>query len=391
MSVFRLVSMYNRVMTFLINDFGGNHMNGLKSHIRKTISLLLIAAVMICLVPSRTRAANTIADFINRCYSVAFGREADEGGFNYWNDQLCNGKICGSVLVKNFIFSDEYKSMGTTDKQFVTDCYTMFMGREPDESGYKYWCNELSNGLSREGLFAGFANSAEFYELCAGCGLTAGYYDMNYPLDQINNVNLFVERLYKTCLGRIGDKDGQTYWVNGLLKGDLTGTSCAANYILSNEFKDKGLSNEDFVKALYVAFMGREYDDGGLNFWTGEMQNGASREAIFAGFANSKEFESICASYGIVHVSYKLPEAKKPDPTPTPTPTVTPTQPSSNTNVLNGTSTSYNYIVNVNTKVFHCYGCSAVSQMANKNKAYSNCSKQDLINAGYSPCGKCKP
>ena len=356
-------------------------MNGLKSHIRKTISLLLIAAVMICLVPSRTRAANTIADFINRCYSVAFGREADEGGFNYWNDQLCNGKICGSVLVKNFIFSDEYKSMGTTDKQFVTDCYTMFMGREPDESGYKYWCNELSNGLSREGLFAGFANSAEFYELCAGCGLTAGYYDMNYPLDQINNVNLFVERLYKTCLGRIGDKDGQTYWVNGLPKGDLTGTS----------FKDKGLSNEDFVKALYVAFMGREYDDGGLNFWTGEMQNGASREAIFAGFANSKEFESICASYGIVHCSYKLPEAKKPDPTPTPTPTVTPTQPSSNTNVLNGTSTSYNYIVNVNTKVFHCYGCSAVSQMANKNKAYSNCSKQDLINAGYSPCGKCKP
>ena len=97
-------------------------MNSIKSNTRKLISILLMSAIVLCIIPSRSRADNTIDDFVNRCYIVAFGREADEGGFNYWKSQLDEGKICGSVLVKNFIFSNEYLSMNTSNKQFVTDC-----------------------------------------------------------------------------------------------------------------------------------------------------------------------------------------------------------------------------------------------------------------------------
>lgn len=366
-------------------------MNSTKANIKKLISALLIVAVMICIIPAKAKADAPIDDFVNRCYSVAFGREADEDGFSYWKDQLVNNKICGSVLVKNFIFSDEYIGMQTSDKQFVTDCYTMFMGRQPDDSGYEYWCNQMANGLSRDRLFAGFANSDEFYDICSNYGITAGYYDMNYSLGQINNVNLFVERLYKTCLGRIGDKEGQSYWVNGLLANQLTGTSCAANFILSNEYKSKGLTNSEFIKSLYVAFMGREYDNDGLYYWENEMANGATREQIFAGFANSKEFADICASYGIVPGSYTPPEVNKPTSTPTPTPKPVTTTTPSKPNVLNGTASSHNYVVNTNTGKFHCSSCNEVSRIKAGNKAYSNCSKQELINAGYSPCGKCKP
>ena len=73
-------------------------------------------------------------------------------------------------------------------------------------------------GVSGEEVFGGFSNSTEFINLCIGYGITAGYYSNDYDVDRINKVNLFVERLYKTTLGRIGDAEGQAYWVKGLLE-----------------------------------------------------------------------------------------------------------------------------------------------------------------------------
>ncbi len=48
-----------------------------------------------------------------------------------------------------------------------------------------------------------------------------------------------------------------------------------------------------------------------------------------------------------------------------------------------------NYIVNTNTKKFHIPSCSSVSRMADKNKAKSTLTKEELINKGYSPCENC--
>ncbi|MCR5719830.1 MAG: DUF4214 domain-containing protein, partial [Lachnospiraceae bacterium] len=210
-----------------------------------------------------------------------------------------DGQLDGSMTVPYFIFSDEYKARGTNNTQFVQDLYTMFMGREPDTDGFNYWKSELSKGSSREKVFAGFANSDEFYNLCKGYGITAGYYSDAYDLNYLNKVNLFVERLYKTCLNRIGDKDGQKYWTEGLLKISLGGISCAANFVKSKEYEARNLSDEEYVKNLYIAFMGREFDQTGLDYWLGQLREGKGHDFVFNGFAVSPEFEKICTSYGI--------------------------------------------------------------------------------------------
>ena len=36
---------------------------------------------------------------------------------------------------------------------------------------------------------------------------------------------------------------------------------------------------------MYSTFFDREADEGGLNYWTGELSNGKSKRAVFAGFA----------------------------------------------------------------------------------------------------------
>ena len=244
-------------------------------------------------------------DFVTRCYSLALGREPDEIGFNDWKGFLSEGKMVGSTVVYDFIFSPEYLVQNKTDEEFVNDLYTMFLGRPADQGGYDSWCELINQGWSREDVFAGFANSTEFNGLCSGYGISAGFYTNKYSLEQVNNINLFVERLYKTCLSRLGDQGGQKDWVEGMLNGTYTGVECAINFIKSDEYTNLGLSNEQYVENLYVGFMGRTFDEAGKTAWLELLRSGAmTRDQVLEGFANSVEFEEICANYGIERGSY---------------------------------------------------------------------------------------
>ncbi len=49
------------------------------------------------------------------------------------------------------------------------------------------------------------------------------------------------------------------------------------------------------------------------------------------------------------------------------------------------------YILNTASKKIHLPGCSAANRISEENKAFSDMSKEELINAGYSTCGICKP
>ncbi|MCR5000140.1 MAG: DUF4214 domain-containing protein, partial [Lachnospiraceae bacterium] len=89
-----------------------------------------------------------------------------------------------------------------------------------------------------------------------------------------------------------------------LLRGELTGIDCAAGFINSNEYQNLNLSNEDYIRNMYRTFLGREADETGFNDWVSQLENGNTRDEIFAGFANSVEFQSICDGYGIVRGDY---------------------------------------------------------------------------------------
>ena len=49
------------------------------------------------------------------------------------------------------------------------------------------------------------------------------------------------------------------------------------------------------------------------------------------------------------------------------------------------------YVLNTNTKKFHYPDCHSVKQIAQKNYAESDSSRESLISQGYSPCGNCHP
>ena len=118
------------------------------------------------------------------------------------------------------------------------------------------------------------------------------------PVD-VEKVRQFITRLYNVCLDREPDEAGLNYWIEKLVNERQTGSEIGRDFAFSDELKSKNYCNRCFVKQMYKAFMGREYDDEGLNYWVGELESGKTREEVFNGFIMSQEFGAICESYGI--------------------------------------------------------------------------------------------
>lgn len=241
----------------------------------------------------------SIGDFVKRCYNVALGREPDDGGFNYWVNNLNNGSACGAQVGYGFIFSQEYINKNRTNEEFVTDLYNMYFGRTPDSEGFKYWVDKLNAGEDRENIFAGFANSLEFYNLCTKYGVVQGIFIVGVPNDIQGGINCFVARMYSVCLNRLPDMEGQGGWVLKLYNGEVTGTSLSYGFVFSPEFIGNNPSNGEFVAYMYRAFFGREPDQEGFNSWVDVLNNGGSYQDVFNGFTGSLEFFNLCNSYGI--------------------------------------------------------------------------------------------
>lgn len=49
------------------------------------------------------------------------------------------------------------------------------------------------------------------------------------------------------------------------------------------------------------------------------------------------------------------------------------------------------YVLNISNGKFHLPDCDSVKKMKEENKQTMKCKRSELINAGYSPCGSCKP
>ncbi|MCR5803151.1 MAG: DUF4214 domain-containing protein [Clostridia bacterium] len=110
----------------------------------------------------------------------------------------------------------------------------------------------------------------------------------------------FVERLYVVALNRQSEPEGKAFWCEHVGNGDLNGAQCANEFLLSKEFNDRGLSDQEFLYVLYKTFFDRESKDDpeGFNFWLNSLKT-EGRDKVVDGFINSEEWCNICASYGV--------------------------------------------------------------------------------------------
>ena len=130
------------------------------------------------------------------------------------------------------------------------------------------------------------------------------------PVADREGVAAFVTRLYENILQRTPDNAGLNAWVDVLSSGKESGAKVAQGFVDSTEFKSRNMSDEEYIKIMYRTFLGREYDQGGLNAWMSVLDSGLSRMHVFKGFAESNEFTGICSEYGIVRGNAVLTEPR---------------------------------------------------------------------------------
>jgi hypothetical protein len=107
----------------------------------------------------------------------------------------------------------------------------------------------------------------------------------------------FIERLYVNMLGRSSDSQGKNYWYGRLVNNTVDGMTLADGFFFSNEFTamSANMSNEQFVRRMYITILGREPDGVGLPYWTQRLDSGAmTREQVYRGFLGSQEWIGRC-------------------------------------------------------------------------------------------------
>ncbi len=275
--------------------------------------------------------------FVVRFYKEVLGRsqdqiDADAEGINDWTTVLLTKEKSGAEVAYGFVNSSEFKNRDLNNDQFVKTMYKSFFNRDPfdpnnyDEGGYNNWYKALQNGSkTRLQVFEGFVNSGEFRNLCAEYGIDPGKYTapakqkdpelkpLNVDKSGVNDEQLtaFVERLYIKALHRDEiDSEGANYWKEVIMNGQDAGgreydirTVISKGFFLSQEYKNKDTTNQEFVLDCYQAFFNRNPigTDDEVNYWkwVKELNNGMSRQRMIEnGFGNSQEFKNLIEEYG---------------------------------------------------------------------------------------------
>jgi hypothetical protein len=88
----------------------------------------------------------------------------DKGGLGDWIYGMDNGMTLLDVSA-GFVGSAEFKSVygqNPTNAEVVTRFYQNVLHRDPEQGGYDYWMNQLQSGLqTRTQVLTGFSESPE--------------------------------------------------------------------------------------------------------------------------------------------------------------------------------------------------------------------------------------
>ena len=100
---------------------------------------------------------------IGRLYRAFFLRDSDQAGHEYWVDQFDAGTSI-PWIAEYFSISEEFtlRYGDLDDREFVALVYRNVMGREPDQGGYDYWLDQMGKGMTRGELMTYFSDSPEY-------------------------------------------------------------------------------------------------------------------------------------------------------------------------------------------------------------------------------------
>src|SRR5947207_509660 len=108
-------------------------------------------------------------DYVQRWFTYAFVRPANQTEQDYWDDMLRAAYTHGQPSLvmatremgKTLFESAEYALRARSDHDYIYDLYKTYLMRSPDTGGWSYWEGQVPS-LGRENVRRAFDESAEF-------------------------------------------------------------------------------------------------------------------------------------------------------------------------------------------------------------------------------------
>lgn len=288
------------------------------------------------------------ASFLAALYVGAFNRAPENGGMNYWINEL-------STLLKSGLSEQQaYQALGQSlyqagtvngeggtslsNDNFIKYAYENSLGREPDSGGFAYWQTQLASGaIQRSDFLKTFLSAAlegdvDGAYLQARVAVAKFVAQENVSGDKSPGVNL------KTILSTVKDEATAKTAIAGIeaTYGKLTLGTAGVDHITLNgspsnydlKIDDNyitytsggvkqvliGVERLDFTDGthlavdlsgnagqayrLYNAAFDRAPDKGGLGYWIDAADKGMSLGNMAASFTTSSEFIGL---YGATH------------------------------------------------------------------------------------------
>lgn len=197
----------------------------IRNRLKKSVCLVLLMSAVFCLFDGSgfvSVSADTTGDtvsledeeidaghilFVRRLYAVVTRQmHADEEEIYKLARSLDGGISAAYDVMYHFYFSDQYRSLGQSDEQFVEDLYTGCYGRYSDESGRSYYISMLESGYSRYLVFREFISSDEFVSLCYEYNIWVKKILIDNYIDHLNGMTCICDDYYDL------DEDGGLDW-----------------------------------------------------------------------------------------------------------------------------------------------------------------------------------
>src|SRR5882672_2582969 len=205
--------------------------------------------------------------FVRQHYLDFLGREPDESGFNFWSDQIlsCGGDAdCRERRRINvsaaYFLSIEFQHTGG----LVDGLYRASYGRRPLYAEFM----PDTRVVARD-VIVGRENWAQQWEANKRAFVDAGVQRAAFRAlyDGLGN-DAFVDTLINfSGSGFNGDRNAL---VNGLNSGIMT-RAAVLRQVVENEGFARAKSNQMFVMMEYFGYLRRDPDDGGYQFWLNKL------------------------------------------------------------------------------------------------------------------------
>ena len=221
--------------------------------------------------------------FVRQQYVDFLGREPDEGGLNYWSEQInhcANDVACNSRkridVSAAFFMSAEFQESAS----YVYDMYAATLGRTLNFSEFTTDRSQVVGGLGLDAAKTAFAqNFVERREFTA-----------RYPQGMTREQ--FVDALLETMSTRSG-VDHSSLRNQLLIDFDTSGRALVVRQASEASVFVAAEYNKAFVLIEYFGYLRRDLDQDGYGFWLGVLNNGAPNNyrGMVCAFLTSAEYQ----------------------------------------------------------------------------------------------------